>query len=268
MAGFMDILGSMLQQGMSQSTGTRMTNALGGAGGSSGGSLTDILGGLAGALGGGQQTGAAPQAGLGGLGNLGGVVGEVLGSLGNNKAALGGLGALAGALLGGGRSSARGAIGGGGLAMLASLAIAALRKAGHTPQSTPRALLEPQTDEDQQALEQDAEIIVKAMINAAKADGRIDDNEIQKIIGKLQEDGLSEEEKEFFMTEANKPVNIKAIIASAEGQPEMAAQIYSASLLAIEVDTPAEQQYMQQLAQGLGLDPEVTNHIHQFFGVQ
>ena len=266
MAGFMDILGSMMQQGMSQSTGTRMANALGAGG--SGGSLSDILGGLAGALGGGRQSAAAPQAGLGGLGNLGGVVGEVLGSLGNNKAALGGLGALAGALLGGGQSSARGAIGGGGLAMLASLAIAALRKAGQTPQSTPRALLEPQTAEDQQALEQDAEIIVKAMINAAKADGRIDDNEIQKIVGKLQEDGLTEEEKEFFMTEANKPMDIDAVIASAAGQPETAAQIYSASLLAIEVDTPAEQQYMQQLAQGLGLDPRVTNHIHQFLGVQ
>ncbi|HHL34689.1 MAG TPA: tellurite resistance TerB family protein [Desulfobulbaceae bacterium] len=262
----MDILGSMMQQGMSQSTGTRMANALGAGG--SGGSLSDILGGLAGALGGGRQSAAAPQAGLGGLGNLGGVVGEVLGSLGNNKAALGGLGALAGALLGGGQSSARGAIGGGGLAMLASLAIAALRKAGQTPQSTPRALLEPQTAEDQQALEQDAEIIVKAMINAAKADGRIDDNEIQKIVGKLQEDGLTEEEKEFFMTEANKPMDIDAVIASAAGQPETAAQIYSASLLAIEVDTPAEQQYMQQLAQGLGLDPRVTNHIHQFLGVQ
>lgn len=266
MAGFMDILGSMMQQGMSQSTGTRMANAFGAGG--SGGSLTNILGGLAGALGGGQQTGPAPQSGLGGLGSLGGVVGEVLGSLGNNKAALGGLGALAGALLGGGKSSARGAIGGGGLAMLASLAIAALRKAGQTPQSTPRGLLEPQTPEDQQALEQDAEIIVKAMINAAKADGRIDDKEIQKIVGKLQEDGLSEEEKEFFMTEANKPMDIDGIIASAAGQPEMAAQIYSASLLAIEVDTPAEQQYMQQLAQGLGLDPRVTNHIHQFLGVQ
>ncbi len=266
MAGFMDILGSMMQQGMSQSTGTRMANAFGGGG--SGGSLTDILGGLAGALGGGPQTGSAPQAGPGGLDNLGGVVGEVLGSLGNNRAVLGGLGALAGALLGGGQRSARGAIGGGGLAMLASLAIAALRKAGQTPQSTPRALLEPQTAEDQQALEQDAEIIVKAMINAAKADGRIDDNEIQKIVGKLQEDGLTEEEKELFMTEASKPMDIDAVIASAGGRPEMAAQIYSASLLAIEVDTPAEQQYMQQLAQGLGLDPQVIDHIHQFLGVQ
>jgi len=262
MAGFMDILGTMVQQGMSQSSGNRMANAFG-AGGSGGGSLGDIVGSLGKMLGG-QQSGQASQSGMGGLG---GVIGDVLGGLGNNKAALGGLGALAGALLGGGGSSARGAIGGGGLAMLASLAISALRKAGQTPQNTPRALFEPQTEEDRQALEQDAEIIVKAMINAAKADGNIDDTEIQKIAGKLQEDGLTEEEREFFITEANKPMDIDAVIASAGGQPEMAAQIYSASLLAIEVDTPAERQYMQQLASGLNMHPQVTSHIEQILGV-
>jgi uncharacterized membrane protein YebE (DUF533 family) len=258
MAGFMDILGTMVQQGMSQSSGNRMANAFGAGG--SGGSLGDIVGSLGQMLGG-QQSGQTGQAGLGG------VIGEVLGSLGINKAALGGLGALAGALLGGGRSSARGAIGGGGLAMLASLALSALRKAGQTPRNTPRALFEPQTPQDVQALEQDAEIIVKAMINAAKADGNIDDSEIQKIVGKLQENGLTEEEKQFFMTEANKPMDIDAVIASAGGAPEMAAQIYSASLLAIEVDTPAERQYMQQLASGLGLHPQVTGHIEQILGV-
>ncbi len=266
MPGFMDILGSMMQHGMSRSTGTRMANAFG-AGGGQGGSLTDILGSLTGALGSGQQSGRAMEPASGRLGGLGGVIGDVLGSLGSNKVALGGLGALAGALLGGGRSSARGAIGGGGLAMLASLAIAAMKKAGQTPKAIPRGLFEPQTHEEEQALDQDAKIIVKAMINAAKADGRIDDNEIKKIVGKLQEDGLSEEEKEFFMTEANKPMDIDAVIASAAGQPEMAAQIYSASLLAIEVDTPAEKQYMDQLARGLGLDSQLINHIHHFLGV-
>jgi len=257
--GFMDILGTMVQQGMSQSSGNRMSNAFG-VNQTGGGSLGDIVGSLGNMLGGQQSD----QAGTGGLG---GVIGEVLGGLGNNRAALGGLGALAGALLGGGRSSARGAIGGGGLAMLASLALSALKKAGQTPSSTPRALFEPQTQQDVDALEQDAEIIVNAMINAAKADGRIDDTEINKIAGKLQENGLTEEEKEFFMTEANKPLDINKVIASAGGQPEMAAQIYSASLLAIEVDTPAERQYMQQLAAGLNLHPQVTEHIHQILGV-
>ena len=60
----------------------------------------------------------------------------MIGSLGNNKAALGGLAALAGALLGGGKSSARGAVGGGGLAMLASLAMAALKNNGQASAQT------------------------------------------------------------------------------------------------------------------------------------
>ena len=89
MAGFMDILGTMMQQGMGQSGGTRMKHALGGRGG-----LEDLLGGL-GQMRGGTQSGqmsAAPDSS--------GMLGDVLGQLANNKAALGGLGALAGALLG------------------------------------------------------------------------------------------------------------------------------------------------------------------------
>ena len=261
MAGFMDILGTMMQQGMSQSSGSRMTDALGG--GKSGGSLNDIMGSLSQMMGGG-GSGQATKAGAGGLG---GMLGDVLGSLGNNKAALGGLGALAGALLGGGKSASRGAVGGGGLAMLASLAFSALKKAGQAPGKPPHALLEPQTPQEQQALEDDAEIIVKAMINAAKADGKIDQQEIEKIVGKLDDDGLTKEEKTFFVSEANKPLDLNGVVASEGGQSDMAAQIYAASLLAIEVDTRAEQQYMQQLSSGLGLHPQVASHIERTLGM-
>ncbi len=278
MAGFTDILGTMFQQGMSQSSGTRVTNAFGGR---SGGSLDDILGSLGQALGT-PHPGSAPQAGQvprsrpapapgagAGTGGLGGVLGDVLGNLGHNKAVLGGLGALVTAMLaGGGKKSGRGAVGNGGLAMLASLALSALMKMGQAPKHTPRALLEPQTPGDEQALDQDAEIIVKAMINAAKADGRIDDAEVKKIIGNLEEGGLTPEEKEFFTREANKPMDITAVIASAGDRIDMAAQIYAASLLAIEVDTPAEQQYLQQLAAGLGLDAQVTSHLEDALGVR
>ena len=260
MADFMDILGAMMQQGMSKSSGSRMTDALGA--GKSGGSLNDIMGSLTQMMGGGSG-----QATQGGAGDLGGMLGDVLGSLGNNKAALGGLGALAGALLGGGKSASRGAVGGGGLAMLASLAFSALKKAGQAPARPPRALLEPQTPQEQQALENDAEIIVKAIINAAKADGKIDQKEIERIVGKLDDDGLTPEEKDFFITEANKPLDLNSVVASAGNDPEQAAQIYAASFLAIEVDTRAEQAYMQQLASGLGLHPQVASHIERTLGM-
>ena len=260
MAGFMDMLGSIMQQGMSQSSNSRMGNTLG-AGGD--GSLEDLIGSLGQMMGGG-QSGQSTQEGAGGVG---GMLGEVLGSLGSNKAAAGGLGALAGALLGGGSGAAKGAVGGGGLAMLASLAMSALSKSGQPPAQPSRALFEPQTSQEQQALEDDAEIIVRAMINAAKADGAIGEAEIERIVGKLGEDGLSREEKEFFVSEANKPMDLNRVVASAGGDPEMATQIYAASMLAIEVDTAAEQQYMQQLARGLGLHPQVVAYIDKTMGV-
>ena len=257
MAGFMDILGTMMQQGMAQSGGTRMSNALGGKSG-----LEDLLGGLGQMMGGG-QTGQAPAPT-----GSGGMLGDVLGQLANNKVAVGGLGALAGALLGGGGSAARGAIGGGSLAMLASLAFSSLQKAGQPMRQPPRALLEPQNEKEIQALENDAEVIVKAMINAAKADGRIDQEEIEKIIGKLQEGGLTAEERQFFQAEATKPINLKGVAAAVDGDIELAAEVYAASLLVIEVDTDAERSYLKELALELGLNSRITDHIERTLGVR
>jgi len=256
MAGFSDILGALVQNGLSKSSSTRMTNAFG-AGGA--GSLGDIVGSLGKMMSGGQSTGGA---------GLGGMLNEVLGGLAGNKAALGGLGALGGALLGGGRGSARGAIGGGALAMLASLAFSALKQAGQQPAQPPRALLGAETLEQRQELEDDANVIVRAMINAAKADGAIDQVELQKIVGKLAEDGLDQAEREFFMTESTKPMDLAGVVASAAGRSDLAAQIYAASLLAIEVNTPQEIAYMQNLAAGLGLNAETVRYIEGTLGVQ
>lgn len=256
MAGFTDILGTLIQNGLSQSSSSRVTNALGAG---SSGSLTDIVGSLGKMLGG---TGQPSQSGLGGM------LGDVLGNVGNNKAALGGLGALGGALLGGGSKSVKGAIGGGALAMLASLAFSALKNAGKQPEQTPRALFDPETPEQHLELENDANIIVKAMINAAKADGAIDSAELNRIIGKLDDDGLSQDEKDFFISEAAKPLDLEGVIASADNKPDMAGQIYAASLLAIEVDTQAEKIYLRKLASGLDLNNQTVGYIEQSLGVK
>lgn len=67
MAGFMDVLGTMVQQGMSQSSGSRMSSGLGA--GKSGGSLNDIMESLSQMLGGG-GAGQPAQTGAGGLGEF------------------------------------------------------------------------------------------------------------------------------------------------------------------------------------------------------
>jgi uncharacterized membrane protein YebE (DUF533 family) len=252
MAGLTDLLGSLVQSGMASRAPERMGNALGA--GSGGSSLNDIIGSL------GQM--------VGGAGATGGI-GGVLSGLASNKAALGGLGALAGAIMGGsgGGSAVRGAVGGGALAMLASLAFSALKNAGQAPAQTPSALLENQTQQQKDALEADAMILVKAMVNAAKADGEISQKEMDKIFGQLSQDGLQAEEKQFFLTEVGKPMDTPALIAAAQGRPELAAQIYAASVLVIDTDKPEDTAYLHDLATQLGLSPEVTAHIEQNLGV-
>ena len=49
--------------------------------------------------------------------------------------------------------------------------------------------------------------------------------------------------------------------------PELAVQVYAASLLAIEVDTAAERAYLRDLAARLGLDASAVAHVHQALGV-
>jgi uncharacterized membrane protein YebE (DUF533 family) len=269
-----DLLGAMMQSGMSPSSGARMKNALGGGGG---GSLLESLSGM---LGGQSRQGGDLGSILGqalgggsGSGGLGGILGNVLNDAGTavggkQNLALGGLGALAGALLGGGGKSLGGALGGGVMALLGTMAYQAMTGVGSQQPQVPLGLLEPQSAAERQQLEQHSEIVLKAMINAAKADGQIDQGEMQRIVGKLQESGMGKEAQQYVLSEMTKPLDTQALIAAVKAQPTLAAQIYAASLLAIEVDTPAEKNYLDQLATGLGLKPEVTQRIKEMVGLQ
>ena len=264
-----DLLGTVMQSGLSKSSGDRLRRSL------SGGN-DDTLRGLSGlsgkpAGGGGLMGSLAGM--LGGGGGQGGLLGSVMGDAGRavggkQNLAVGGLGALAGALMGGGGKSMSGALGGGVMALLGAMAFKALKSSGNRSPKVPLGLAEPQTESERQQLEQNAELVLRAMINAAKADGSIDENEIRRIVGKLQDVGADAESQQFVMTQMHKPVETDALISAAKGQPELAAQIYGASLLAIEVDTPAEKAYLERLAAGLALEPAVTQRIEEIVGLR
>ena len=264
-----DVLGAMMQSGMAPSSNQRLQNALGGG---SGGLLESLGGLLGGQQGGGLGDLLSSVLGSGGAG-VSGMLGDVLNQAGQavggkQNLALGGLGALAGALLGGGGKSLGGAFGGGVMALLGAMAFNALKGSGQSTGQVPLGLLEPQTEADQQELEQRAELVLKAMINAAKADGQIDQKEIQRIVGKLQEAGADAEGQSYVLTQMQKPLETEQLISAAGSQPELAAQLYAASLMAIEVDTPAEKAYLGELASGLGLTPAVILRIEQMVGLQ
>jgi uncharacterized membrane protein YebE (DUF533 family) len=267
---FNDLLGTLIQQGgMSGATNQRLRNALE-AGGrpASGGGLSDLLGGVGGL--GSALTGLL--GGKGGAGGIGGMLTEVLGEAGKSvgdrrNLAIGGLGALAGSILGGGGGSVKGAVGGGALAVLGAMAYSALKKAQQAPREVPLGVREPENAVEEQELEEHARLVLKAMIDAAKADGQIDQNEIQRILGKLEEGGIDAEAREFVLAEMGKPMDTASLAAAARGNPQLAAELYAASVLAIEVDTPAERQYLNRLGEGMGLAPQVTAHIEKNLGV-
>jgi uncharacterized membrane protein YebE (DUF533 family) len=108
-------------------------------------------------------------------------------------------------------------------------------------------------------------IILKAMINAAKADGRIDDAEMQRILGKLEEAGADTEAREFVQAEMRRPFDGQGLPEVANAQT--AVEVYAASVLAIAVDTPAEREYLRRLAQGLGLEEGTVQRLHATLGV-
>ncbi|ENO88766.1 tellurite resistance TerB family protein [Thauera linaloolentis] len=289
---FGNIIGQILQQGMANQSRSRLDHTLGPAGLGGVGDLGDLLGTVLGAGGGGRGGAGgglgdvlgsvlgSQGASRGGAGNLGDLLGGLLGGASTGRSgAGGGLGDLLGGVLGGGGTSRSGSsnpLGGTGMAILATLAMAALKNwqgsrsaaagfasaqasgaSGQIEAAQLAAMTSPETEE----------LVLRAMISAAKADGEVDEDEIQRIVGKIGEDGITAEEKQFVAAELRRPLDLESLIAAVPDQA-IAAQVYGASLLAIHLDTEAELAYLRQLARGLGLDADTVARLHQLTGVQ
>lgn len=265
------LLGTLMRGVLSESSASRIEHALSGQGGEGAGAIfSQVLDAVKQEL----PTGVSTT-----VDNLAhtaqNLVGEASGALQRGAPlALGGLAALAGAVLGGGRGALKGALGGGALAFLAGLASDAL-KGGTSPgtgsatatPAVPLGLREPANAQEEHELDAMATVVLKAMINAAKADGQIDATEKQRILSKLEEAGADAETRAFVEREMAQPLNLDALLQAVPNL-QRAAEVYAASLLAIAVDTPAEREYLQRLAQGLGLQDSVVQGLHTALGVQ
>jgi uncharacterized membrane protein YebE (DUF533 family) len=210
---------------------------------------------------------------LGGQGGGGSGKGPSLGGFGAGTVA----GGLAAILLGTktGRKLGGSALKIGGLAAIGALAYraysdwqasqgAAPAPAPSTPAGPP-ALPPPGTpfspadEAGQQSL---ARSLLRAMIAAAKADGHVDAQEQARVFAEIDRLGLGAEDKAFVFDELRAKLDIDAVAAGAT-TPEHAAEIYAASLLAIEPDSPAERGYLAMLAGRLNLDDALVAHLHR-----
>jgi len=261
--GLEDMMGSILGGKSGQGSARQSTDAsagqaggLGGlleqlaggaqGGGAQGGGLGDLLGGLLGGAGG-AAGGKTAQSG-GGLGDLlGGLLGGAGGAAAGGAAGQGGLGDLLGGLLGGAAT--------GGAASnnrsFGDVLNASLSNKGE-PDVTPTP--------EQNAV---AALMLRAMIQADKADGKIDDAEKQKLLGNLTD--ATAEEMAFVKREMARPVDIEGLANSVPNG--LQSQVYTMSVMAINLDNQQEAQYLHSLAQALGIDKQAVNHIHGKLGV-
>jgi len=102
-------------------------------------------------------------------------------------------------------------------------------------------------------------ILLKAMVNAAKSDGEIDEDEQRKIMEYMGD--MSKVEKIFVEYELKKSLDIKAFIK--EIPKGMEQQVYYMSLFTIDLDNTAESDYLEVLANKLNLTFNVVNNIHE-----
>ncbi|MBU1336112.1 MAG: tellurite resistance TerB family protein [Alphaproteobacteria bacterium] len=137
------------------------------------------------------------------------------------------------------------------------------QQAGATTAPAQDAFIPPASDT--QGQEELGKTLVRAMIAAAKADGRIDAEEKEAIFGKLETMNLSSEEKAWVFDELSSPLDINAVVARAD-TPAHASEIYAASLVAITAETAAERAYLDALATKLKLDPALVSEIHKAAG--
>lgn len=113
-------------------------------------------------------------------------------------------------------------------------------------------------------VEAQAKLMLRAMIQAAKADGEIDPDEQAAILGQLGDD-ICADERAFVQEQMQAPLDIQALAEDTDAH--MREQVYATSISAIRVDNFGETAYLQQLATALGLSDESRDAIHQQMGL-
>ncbi|MEQ3709713.1 MAG: tellurite resistance TerB family protein [Tateyamaria sp.] len=153
---------------------------------------------------------------LGGAGGAGGGLQDMLGGLAGSAGAGGLLGALGGAVAQRPESNN---------ASFGEVLNSAFDQ-------TPQEAIEPSADQEAAAA-----LMLRAMIQAAKSDGKLDDGEQEKLMGQLGGD-IDDGEAAFLRTEMQRPVDVNALVADVPRG--MGPQVYAMSLLAIDLDSQTE----------------------------
>ena len=96
-------------------------------------------------------------------------------------------------------------------------------------------------------------VLLKALIAAAKCDGHLDDRERELVEAELRRSEADPAVRAWVEAELRGPVDAVAVAAGAT-TPELAAEVYLASVLVVDETNAQERAYLDALASALRLD--------------
>lgn len=105
-----------------------------------------------------------------------------------------------------------------------------------------------------------SEVLLKAMIAAAKADGHVNNKERAAIKEQIEKLNLSGDVADILEEEIQKPLDVKEIAALAENDA-MAAEIYLVSAVVTDKENSMEKSYLDSLAKALSLPDELVAEL-------
>jgi hypothetical protein len=197
---------------------------------------------------------------------MGMVVAKVTKGMMGGSSSGGGIGDILGSLMGGGdKSNSSSASQGGGIGDLLSSLTGGSKSGSGSDNGLGGLLASALSGKEVEATptqEEQAKILLKAMINAAKADGQIDKDEQAKIVEHIGD--ITPEELEFVKHEMSAPLDLEGVIANASG---IEGEVYLSSLMTINLDSREEALYLDKLAKGLKIGEEAADAFHEKLGV-
>ena len=104
-------------------------------------------------------------------------------------------------------------------------------------------------------------LMLRAMITAANADGHIDENERQRIYQQVDDFDLTIKDKASLFDELRRPLSLQELVKAVPNS-QTAIEVYAASLLAIDEQQTASQDYLSRLASSMSLPPELIKAVH------
>jgi uncharacterized membrane protein YebE (DUF533 family) len=106
-----------------------------------------------------------------------------------------------------------------------------------------------------------AQLIVRAMVATAVADGTIDPAQRATLVAQMQRAGLGSEESAFLEEAIARPMSVDEITRGASGNSQLAAQVVAAASLVANPANVKEEDFLTRLRTELGMSADLLSQI-------